>query len=324
MLGAVVLEDPPDVLGPRDQEQVAEEDRDPDQALDEVLDEAVVDLRGGDAGDQERQEEEDADAGQERHAEHQRDRTLAELDAFGALLTAARRRDRRAADEPAGTDEQGLVQDDEAADERDLRPARAVEARVEPLGGEDDPAVGVAEGDGDRIAAAHQDALDQGLAAVRVAWHPGSLAGDGDGPGRTVLRAWVQERVRVLRARVQGRARSASPGARPTRAPTRRPPGAHPGARCVGREVATAPHRRRAVVSVGRNVPANENAGRDGPPGQRPQPSPALVGRNRRRTLEPPGSRERQTTGVVPGASRAGTPGPAAMSVSIRRRAAAT
>ena len=31
--------------GPRDQQQVAEEDRDPDQALDEVLDEAVLDVR---------------------------------------------------------------------------------------------------------------------------------------------------------------------------------------------------------------------------------------------------------------------------------------
>ena len=45
VLGAVVLEHAPDVRGPRDQQQVAEEDRDPDQALDEVLDEAVLDVR---------------------------------------------------------------------------------------------------------------------------------------------------------------------------------------------------------------------------------------------------------------------------------------
>ena len=43
--------------------------------------------------------------------------------------------------------------------------------RVEALGGVDDPAVGMAKGDRDRVAAAHQDALDQGLAAVRVARH---------------------------------------------------------------------------------------------------------------------------------------------------------
>ena len=44
VLGAVVLEDPPDVRGARDQHQVAEEDRDPDQPLDEVLDQAVLDV----------------------------------------------------------------------------------------------------------------------------------------------------------------------------------------------------------------------------------------------------------------------------------------
>ena len=38
VLGAVVLEDAPDVRRPRDQRQVAEEDRDPDEALDDVLD----------------------------------------------------------------------------------------------------------------------------------------------------------------------------------------------------------------------------------------------------------------------------------------------
>ena len=44
VLGAVVLEDPPDVRRAPDQQQVAEEDHDPDQPLDEVLDEAVVDV----------------------------------------------------------------------------------------------------------------------------------------------------------------------------------------------------------------------------------------------------------------------------------------
>ncbi len=54
---------------------------------------------------------------------------------------------------------------------------RAVEARVEPLGREDDPAVGVAEGDGDRVATAHEDALDEGLAAVGVPGHGGQSTG---------------------------------------------------------------------------------------------------------------------------------------------------
>ena len=44
VLGAVVLEHALDVLGLGDQQQVADEDRDPDQALDEVLDEPVLDV----------------------------------------------------------------------------------------------------------------------------------------------------------------------------------------------------------------------------------------------------------------------------------------
>ena len=43
VLGAVVLEHAADVRARGDEREVAEEDRDPDEALDEVLDEAVVD-----------------------------------------------------------------------------------------------------------------------------------------------------------------------------------------------------------------------------------------------------------------------------------------
>ena len=85
--------------------------------------------------------------------------------------------DVRAAHEPAGADDERLVQDDEAADERHLRPARAVEAGVEAFRGVHDVAVGMAQGDRDRVATAHQDALDEGLAAVGVAGHAGSLPG---------------------------------------------------------------------------------------------------------------------------------------------------
>ncbi len=79
--------------------------------------------------------------------------------------------DVRAADEPAGADDQRLVQDDQAAENGHFAPARAVEPRVEALGGVDDPAVRVAQRDGDRIATAHQHAFDEGLAAVRVVGH---------------------------------------------------------------------------------------------------------------------------------------------------------
>ena len=162
MLGAVVLEDPMDVGGPRDQGEVPEEDPDPDQALDEVLDQVVLDVRGRHAGDEQRQQEEDPDAGHQGESEHQRDRALAQLD---ALLLAL---DVRAADQPAGADDERLVEDDQPADERPLRRRRAVDARFEPLGRRDDAAVRMAERDGDRVAATHEDAFDERLAAVRI------------------------------------------------------------------------------------------------------------------------------------------------------------
>ena len=165
VLGAVVLEDAPDVGRPADQHEVAEEDGDPDEALDEVLDQAVLDLGRRDGRDEQRQQEEDPDAGDEGDPQHQRDRALAELDPLLLGLDVG------APDEPAGAHDEGLVQDDQAADERHLRPARAVEARVEALGREDDLAVRVAQGDGDRVTTAHQDALDEGLAAVGEAGH---------------------------------------------------------------------------------------------------------------------------------------------------------
>ena len=55
--------------------------------------------------------------------------------------------------------------------------AVAVEPGVEALGREHDPAVGVAQRDGDRVAAAHHDALDERLAAVVEAGHAASLPG---------------------------------------------------------------------------------------------------------------------------------------------------
>src|SRR4029450_9831101 len=88
-----------------------------------------------------------------------------------------------APDEPAGPDDQRLVQDDESAEQGQLRPAAAVEAGVEALGVPDDPAVRVAERDGDRVPAAHEDALDERLTAVRVAWHrEEATVGSGTGP----------------------------------------------------------------------------------------------------------------------------------------------
>ena len=109
VLGAVVLEDPPDVGRLADEHEVAEEDRDPDEALDEVLDDAVLDVRGRDARDEERQQEEDPDPREQGDEEHEGDRALAELDAVLLRLDAG------TADEPAGTDDQRLVEHDQSA-----------------------------------------------------------------------------------------------------------------------------------------------------------------------------------------------------------------
>ena len=120
-----------------------------------VPDAATLEMNSG-------QQREDRDGQPEGDHEHDDDRALAELDVVLLGLDVG------AADQPAGADDEGLVQDDEAADERPLGVALAVDAAVEALGGGDDPAVGVAQRDGDRVAAAHEDALHEGLAAVGV------------------------------------------------------------------------------------------------------------------------------------------------------------
>jgi hypothetical protein len=173
VLGAVVLEHAGDVRGPRDECEVTQEDRDPDEPFGQVLDQPVVLPAGRDGGDEEREEEEDADTGDQSDAEHHRDRALAELDPLFFGL------DVRAADQPARPDDERFVQDDQAANQRPFRPRRPVEARIEPLGGKDDPAVRVAHRDRDRIATAHEDALDQGLTAVGVLGHGSQSTGCG-------------------------------------------------------------------------------------------------------------------------------------------------
>ena len=98
----------------------------------------------------------------ERDQQHHDDRALAELDVVLLGLDVG------AADQPARADDERLVQDDESAHERPLGGRRGVHARVEPLGGGHDAAVGMAQRHRDRVATAHEHALDEGLAAVGV------------------------------------------------------------------------------------------------------------------------------------------------------------
>ena len=153
-----------------------------------MLNQAVLYVRSGYRCDQERQQEEDPDPGHQRQDEHQDDRALPELDPLLLGLDVG------ASNQPASPDDQGLVQHDEPADERPLRPARAVEAAVETLRGVHDVTVGVAQGDGDRVTPTHQDALDQGLAAVREGGHGGQSSRVRLRAGPCQVRTWRSRR----------------------------------------------------------------------------------------------------------------------------------
>ena len=74
VLGAVVLERTPHVRRPRHQQQIADEDDDPDQALGELQPEALIHATDGRLGQEERQQEEDPHAEGQRDNEHAADR----------------------------------------------------------------------------------------------------------------------------------------------------------------------------------------------------------------------------------------------------------
>ena len=107
-----------------------------------------------------------------------------------------------------GAHDEGLVEHDEPAHERPLGGGLAAEAALELLRGVDDPAVGMTEGDGDGIAAAHHDAFDERLAAIGEAGHWRSLPGA----------------VRAAASAPLARSPRASLGV-PTRSPRPSPPG---------------------------------------------------------------------------------------------------
>ena len=216
VLGAVVLEDPVDVRGPRDQGEIAQEDPDLDDPLERRLRPTLVGARGGHARDEQRQQREDRDGDPERDQQHDDDRALAELDVVLLGLDVG------AADQPARADDQRLVQDDESTNERPLGRAVRVEAGIQSLRGGDDPTVRVAQRHGDRIATAHEHAFHEGLAPVRVTGHAGKSTGRGpkatDGADR--------ERPAGLGLRREPVVGSRSPGA-PEAGP--RPGGRGPG-----------------------------------------------------------------------------------------------
>ena len=109
VLGAVVLEDAPDLRRAADEQQVAHEDGDPDETLDEVLDEGLVraterSARGRALRQEQRQQHEQAEGEPDGDDERERDGAAAHCHAL------AGRGERAGAHQPAGADDERLVQ----------------------------------------------------------------------------------------------------------------------------------------------------------------------------------------------------------------------
>jgi hypothetical protein len=175
VLGAVVLEDAPQVLQPRQQDEVAEEDRDPDDLLDDHEDDRVGQRVAEDARDAHRQQEEEPDR------QRQRERDGARPGAAGDLLLVLRKLRVGGDPERLEADRQRLDEGDDPADDGqaqqpvplehrrqregpDLdvpeRSLQRVEAALAHLLGQR-----LAHGDRPRRDAAHHDALEHRLAA---------------------------------------------------------------------------------------------------------------------------------------------------------------
>ncbi len=178
VLGAVILEDALQVLQARDGPQVQQEDRDPDELLDDHEHERVGQRVLDEARQPDGQQEEQPDR------QRQRERDRAHPGAAGdRLLVVGRLRVGRDA-ERVEADLQRLAERDDAAHDRPAQPAVALEHRDQREALHDDLAArGLAElqvpaagdllgrrrtdGDGPRRDAAHHHALEHGLAADR-------------------------------------------------------------------------------------------------------------------------------------------------------------
>ncbi len=163
VLRAVVLEHAPDVGGAADDQQVAHEDGDPDGRLDEVLDERVTAVDHGIGRAlrrEERQHHEQPQREHDGHDECQRHCASTHRDTFAGSGEGP------GAHQPPGADDQRLVEHHDPAEERRAREAVPVEDAVERLLGTEYLSVRSTHCDADGIAAAHEDAFHERLAAV--------------------------------------------------------------------------------------------------------------------------------------------------------------
>ena len=166
VLGAVVLEDPADVRRARDQHEIAEEDRDPDQPFDQVLDEAVLDVR--------RSSTLATNSGNRKNTPTPATSVRPSMSAieplpsstpYSSAWTFALRISQRV----PTTSVSYRTTSPRTNGQRETREPCTPESRRSVA--YDDAAVRVAEGDRDRVAPAHEHALDEGLAPVRESGH---------------------------------------------------------------------------------------------------------------------------------------------------------
>src|SRR4051812_16310492 len=162
VLGAVVLEDPPQVGQARDERQVAEEDRRAQDALDEPEQDRGVERVLDEAREPDRGDEEEPDREPQRH-DHRADPGPAP-DLLGLAVPVAELRVGRVL-ERAEADLERLAQRDDPADDRQPQRGVALQPRDERPRPDGDLALGRADGDGPRRDATHHHALEDGLPA---------------------------------------------------------------------------------------------------------------------------------------------------------------
>ncbi len=161
MLGAVVLEDAPEVGKAADRGDVADEDRSPDDPFDQPEEDGGTELVLDQAGQPDRDDEEEPD----REGQRERD-GQAPGEAADRLLVLVHLRVRGERERPEA-DLQRLGEGDDAADHGDPQDPVPPRPRDDRLGGDLDLAVGGADGGGPGRDAAHHHPLEDRLTADR-------------------------------------------------------------------------------------------------------------------------------------------------------------
>jgi len=221
VLGAVVLEDAVDVLHPGDEQNVAQEENDPDDAVHEVEEQPVrvhrrvgglrrVDPRGDQGTQPVGHQHKQGDAGRQRKHQRPDEHPVAAaagavlpLSPFPAVLDRLGHGHLGREVERLDPDDQRLQQDGRTADQGPFQEPRPVGPFGRRLALDHDLPVGAADRDGDGVGRPHHDPLQHRLAAhqdIRLQLasafrHGPALRGKQKGLPSTTARAtlWVSE-----------------------------------------------------------------------------------------------------------------------------------